>query len=254
MRNLSTPVSSGADPGFSNVLPRGSANLQNSLSSSPGSGGSDLRAFSVTTRQSVMRKNSRDVSAFMDRQQLVIKQLIQSLQIYIGYREQLVGDFDITKSPSSWSVYLMHAQALQSGINETFKGKPLFGDGVQPPIRIHLEQNGVMQKFDLPDPCFSACLSIQSFLAGVAGHKLPSVKLGNACMAELFNALMEVQHGRERLSALSKEMDRKASRLSARSLKFVQPKNHSSRHSWRDRFRHKFYSLFRLAAPVNSTA
>jgi len=161
------------------------------------------RSFSQRSRQSVMKDNHRDAFAFMDQQTKVLKDLIKQFQVYTGYREQLPIDFPSSQYPDAWSVYLMHAQAVQETISSRYLGKLLFGNGAQPPVRMHLDVKGKVEPFDLPDPTLLSMVSIRAFLAGVSDHRLPSVELGNACMAELLNALVEVQQGKEKLSKVS---------------------------------------------------
>ena len=149
-----------------------------------------------------MLNNARDAMGFVDSQQTAIKDLIKQLQIFNGYCEQLSCE-EFASCPSHvWSVYLMYAQAMQSGVNRCFMGKRLFGDGAQPPVRLHLESDGQVLPFDLPDPCLLAMPSIQSFLAGIAQHRLPSLLLINGCIAELLNALIEVQEKKVKLSRI----------------------------------------------------
>lgn len=163
-------------------------------------------SFSQLSRSSVMQKNVRQVSLFMDAQQSVIRELIKEFQIFVGYVEQLPRRGTDIDHSNSWSVYLMHAQSLHSAMKQTHQGKTLFGDGASPPVRVHLEEAGKVVPFDLPDPSLVSMISVRAFLSGVADHKLPSVALGNACMAELLNALIEIQQGRERLSCISKNL------------------------------------------------
>jgi hypothetical protein len=141
----------------------------------------------------------------MDEQQRVIKDLIMQFQIYIGYREQ-VPDGRLSKTSDTWSVYLMHVQSLQNAIKSEHKGKLLFSKGTEPPIRVHLDDGKQVSAFDLPDPSLTSMISVQSFLTGVLDHKLPSVDLGNACLADLLNALAEIQGGRMRLTQIQNQL------------------------------------------------
>jgi hypothetical protein len=164
-------------------------------------------SFSQRSRQSVMKDNFRDAFAFMDQQAKVIKSLIKQFQIFTGYREQLPRDFSSSQYPDAWSVYLMHAQAVQESMTSCFRGKALFGNGAQPPVRMHLEVKGKVQPFDLPDPTLLSMVSVRAFLSGVSDHRLPSVEVGNACMAELLNALVEIQQGKESLSRVASNLE-----------------------------------------------
>ena len=152
-----------------------------------------------------MLENANHARIFMDEQQRVIKDLIMQFQIYIGYREQ-VPDGRLSKTSDTWSVYLMHVQSLQNAIKSEYKGRLLFSKGSEPPIRVHLDDGKQVSAFDLPDPSLSSMISVQSFLTGVLDHKLPSVDLGNACLADLLNALAEIQGGRMRLTQIQNQL------------------------------------------------
>lgn len=164
------------------------------------------RRYSMKSRSSVMFDNGQESLRFIGQQAKVVQHLIQQFQLYVGYREQVVKDRSSTINKHAWGVYLMYVQSVHDAMKQTFQGKALFGDGVSPAIRIHLTQDNVIEPFDLPDPCLTSMISIRSFLAGIADHKLPSVELGNACMVELFNALAEIQQGRERLSIICSKL------------------------------------------------
>jgi hypothetical protein len=164
-------------------------------------------SFSQRSRQSIMKDNLRDAFAFMDQQAKVIKSLIKQLQIFTGYREQLPRDFSSSQYPDAWSVYLMHAQAVQESMTSCFRGKVLFGNGAQSPVRIHLGVKGKVEPFDLPDPTLLSMVSVRAFLSGVSDHRLPTVEVGNACMAELLNALVEIQQGKESLSRVASNLE-----------------------------------------------
>tara|TARA_B100002019_G_scaffold293142_1_gene318973 strand:- start:1177 stop:1953 length:777 start_codon:yes stop_codon:yes gene_type:complete len=180
------------------------------------------RTFSQSNRHTTMTRHSRDAALFIEQQQKVLCQLIKEFQIFVGYREQLPVRQRRAISSDTWSVYLMHAQSLQNAMKQTFMGKSLFGDGVQQPIRFHIEQEAGVSHFDLPDPKLVTMVSLQSFLAGVNDHNLPSVELGNACMSDLLNALVEVQDGRAHLNQISKNLSKRRKlqerKLSSRSI------------------------------------
>ena len=211
------------------------------------------QSFSQLSRSSVMRKNVKDASLFMDEQQRVLKQLVKEFQIFIGYREQLPKSQKDSINEHSWSVYLMHAQSLQSALKSTHMGKALFGDGAQPPIRFHFFKGDTVEPFDMPDPCLISMISIRSFISGISDHHLPSVKLGNACMAELLNALVEVQYGKERLQkhcqVLRDTNSRRNPRISLKNPSFLDP---SKATSWGDRILSCLSSALRFPHAANA--
>lgn len=208
-------------------------------------------SFSQRSRRTVMIDNARKASCYMEEQQRVVKELIKEFQIFTGYIEQLPKTGGLVDEANSWSVYLMHAQSLHSAMKRVFQGKALFGDGASPPVRMHLEQDSVVIPFDLPDPSLVTMISIRSFLAGVADHKLPSVDLSNACMAELLNALVDIQQGRERLSTSVTHLRKKAFLSNPHSRKSAKSLNCSDKsYSLVQRFLFGFQSIFRLTVPI----
>jgi len=258
MRNLSPNLSN--ESSVVSVPPRSSNVAAQVTVNSAQSVGQSLsieiqRSYSQLSRQSRMLENTYSVRSFMDEQQRVIKDLIKQFQIYVGYREQLPESTSATSS-DSWSVYLMHVQSLQAAMKQTHRGKALFSNGSQPPIRIHLEHEGSVSPFDLPDPSLSSMISVQSFLVGVLDHKLPSIELGNACMTDLLNALVEIQDGRSRFSKIQQHLSaRKASRRSLVSthISSAAPSTlQSSVPTWIEKMRLGFNHLFRPFLPGNA--
>ena len=178
----------------------------------------------------------------MDEQQRVIKDLIMQFQIFIGYREQ-VPDGRLSKTSDTWSVYLMHVQSLQNAMKSMHEGKPLFSKGTEPPIRVHLDDGEQVSAFDLPDPSLSSTISIQSFLAGVLDHQLPSVELGNACLADLLNALSEIQGGRMRLIQIQTQLSSRKRLLPIHAARDISRISQPSVPTWYDKVRQLSQSL-----------
>ena len=256
MRYLSTSSCVRTDtPGL--CLVHGSENAGSLLCKSPltqvsnSVGKSPNKSFSQVNRYSVMTKNLHEVTQFINQQQKALKQLIKEFQIFVGFREQLPGKRSGLVCQDSWSVYLMHAQSLQSTMKLTYMGKALFGSVAQSPIRLHVEENGTVTPFDLPNPCLESLISLRSFLAGVTDHSLPSIKLANSCIAELLNALVDVQKGREKLHRISKEMTKRKTHLRTRTLTLGQHLvlPHQSP-GWVEKFLNCIQSLFRHLQPA----
>ena len=257
MRNLHTSIPVGLATDNHSVETeiklRENSHTPVSLDKSSYSPPKNRNGFSQVTRNSVMQKNVLDASSFMDQQQRVLKQLIKQLQIFIGYREQLPKSQHESINEHSWSVYLMHAQSLQSALKSRYMGKDLFGNGIHSPIRFHLLKGDTVVPFDLPDPCLVSMISIRAFLGGISGHQLPSVKLGNACIAELLNALVEVQHGKERLQEFTHSIKKFAKKKTIRitqsegSYSFVAKTN-----SWSEKLLAGLNSVLRFAQPAST--
>lgn len=168
--------------------------------------GNTPTTYSQRSRQNVMLENTQQAIVFIKQQTKVVQNLIQQFQLYIGYREQLTEDRSLDAQKHAWGVYLMYAQSTQNTLKQTFNGKALFGDGISPPIRMHLEQSGETVPYDLPDPCLNALISIRSFLAGILDHQLPSVELANSCVVDLFNVMAEIQAARERFLVINRKL------------------------------------------------
>ena len=249
MRNLSKPPVVGSSVGVPPHSPtptsRGVGVVGiNKITNSP-LPSSKTSSFSQMSRSSVMQNNIRQISLFMDAQQSVVRELIKEFQIFVGYVDLLPMSCAEQDNSDSWSVYLMHAQSLHSAMKQTHQGKALFGDGASPPIRVHLEEAGSVVPFNLPDPSLVSMISVRAFLSGVADHKLPSVALGNACMAELLNALIEIQQGRERLSNISRDFKKPFSISTNTSKKLVQLSQIPCQScSWYEKFLIQVQSIF----------
>ena len=212
-------------------------------------------SFSQLNRQSRMLENISSVRSFMNVQQRVIKDLIKQIQIYVGYREQLPKTAS-SASSDSWSVYLMHIQSLQSAMKQAHQGKALFSNGGNPPLRVHLEHEGVVTPIDLPSPPLSSMISIQSFIAGVLDHKLPSIDLANACMADLLNALVEIQDARIRFCKINKKLSGNETRMKSLTnthlAKIGLPRPNPSVPTWYNKVRLGFLSFFKPLIPSNA--
>jgi len=207
-------------------------------------------AYSQKSRSCVMFDNAKQSIMFISQQARVVQHLIQQFQLYVGYREQLVRENSLSTNKHAWGVYLMYVQAVQDAMKGSYRGKALFGDGVSPPVRLHFQGKERVEPFDLPDPCLSAMISIRSFLAGVSDHNLPSVELGNACMVELFNALGEIQLGREKLTILSAELSRsRTAQPSGSQLGNIVRGRALGNRSWFLSVREKLVSLFDSRRP-----
>ena len=225
MRNLSPKNSNSPIP--SDIIanhyldPRRKCNLVNGAVNSMATENTQT-TYSQRSRQNVMIENTQQAILFINQQSKAVQNLIQQFQLYIGYREQLTEDRSLEARKHAWAVYLIYAQSIQNTLKQTFNGKALFGDGISPPIRMHLEQNGETVPYDLPDPCLNALISVRSFLAGILDHQLPSVELATSCVVDLFNVMAEIQSGKERFLVINRKLSARknipSSRISSTSI------------------------------------
>jgi hypothetical protein len=220
-------------------------------------GNKKLTSYSQFNRQSRMHENLCSVRSFMDEQQRVIKDLIKQFQIYVGYREQ-IPESTSAKPSDSWAVYLMHVQSLQTAMIQVHQGKALFSNGAHPPLRVHLEHEGIVTPFDLPSPSLSGMISIQSFITGVLDHKLPSIDLANACMTDLLNALVEIQDARIRFCEINKKLSRNKTRMNSLTnthlAKIGLPRPNPSVPTWYNKVGLEILSFLKPLLPSNSHA
>ena len=90
MRNLHTSTPVGLVPSNQSAEKpfnlRGSHSVSLNANTAVQNDESSHRSYSQLSRSSVMQKNVKDASLFMDEQQRVLQQLVKEFQIFIGYR------------------------------------------------------------------------------------------------------------------------------------------------------------------------
>ena len=116
-------------------------------------------SFSQINRRSVMCENAFLAQDFMDNQHKSINGLIKQLQLFLGYIEQIPTYRSNSCSKHTWSVYLMHAQALHSALHESYKGKKVFlGMGLARPLESTLSITVWLSLSTFPTLPLSACI------------------------------------------------------------------------------------------------
>lgn len=93
---------------------------------------------------------------------------------------------------NGWSIYLEAIAGLSEG---RFSNFPLFGDGTEPPIRVHLIQDGVALTHEFPIAQLLNCLSFKSLLhSGNLLHP-PSEDLLNSSTREVMQQMLITDRG-----------------------------------------------------------
>jgi hypothetical protein len=151
----------------------------------------DEKVFSTRSKYVAILENLHTSADYVREQQKALNEIIQQFQIFIGYLEQ--SDFSKGISTHAWSVYVMHAQVVDSCMNRTFDDKPLFNLDNTPPLRIHIPVDGEIEALDLPLPSIRSIIPLGAFLHGVSGRSMPSIGLLEDCMTAMTSTLLDIQ-------------------------------------------------------------
>ena len=158
--------------------PTGNLNLQAKNISSVKSRG----LLSSRSRQSAMISNLELGLEYTNKQYdhlVKINDYINQI-ISIYYKGRL--NFD-----NGWSIYLEAIAGLSEG---RFSNFPLFGDGTEPPIRVHLIQDGVALTHEFPIAQLLNCLSFKSLLHSGNSLQPPSENLLNSSAQEVMQQML----------------------------------------------------------------
>jgi len=93
---------------------------------------------------------------------------------------------------TGWSIYL---EAIAGLSEERFSNFPLFGDGTEPPIRVHLIQDGVALTHEFPIAQLLNCLSFKSLLYSGNSLHPPSESLLNNSSQEVLQQMLITDRG-----------------------------------------------------------
>jgi hypothetical protein len=161
------------------------------------------KVYSTRSKYVATLENLQKSADYVREQQKVLNEIIQQFQLLSGYLEQT----DSTKGVNThaWSVYLMHAQAVQNYMRQTFLGKPLFEQDHDVPLRIYAPVDGEMKSYDLPLPSLRSIIPLGAFLHGTLDRSMPSIGLLEDCMAAVTSCLLEVQGARIFISDATRE-------------------------------------------------
>ena len=158
--------------------PTGNHNLQAKNITSVRSEG----LLSSRSRQSTMTSNLELGLEYTNKQYdhlVKINDYINQI-ISIYYKGRL--NFD-----NGWSIYL---EAIAGLSEERFSNFPLFGDGTEPPIRVHLIQDGVALTHEFPIAQLLNCLSFKSLLHSGNSLHPPSEDLLNSSAQEVMQQML----------------------------------------------------------------
>ena len=151
-------------------------------------------AFSQTSRSTAMSRNFQDAMGFTNRQAEVLSTMISNLESYLSQTRENDEVGSLQES------YLLYARALEAGIGTCFRGKPLFDNLVDKPLRIHLQVRGEVRPIDLPNPQLSGVPALQGFILGAARGGIPSEALICECLSILMDFLLDIRTEQEKIN------------------------------------------------------
>ena len=153
-------------------------------------------SFSQLTKRSAMKRNLIDAISFMDDQESTLDQMIQQLRYFLDSMSSFACQ-DALKYE-----YLLQVEAIKNALDAQHRGKPLFDNMYDKPLRMHIELGGVVTPLDLPQPQLRSSPAIQGFISGVCCKQTPSEKLSNECLTILMDSILQVRCEKEKLNRL----------------------------------------------------
>jgi hypothetical protein len=200
MRNLHTSSHSGLEfNGDTSSIGRGSTlnqlqagKFKDAVASA--TQGNSNRSFSHESKWSVMLNNLRLGMNFIDKQNSNLHEMENSLRLWRGSLESRAE----RAAQSFFPETALYLQSILRLSEEKLFNHPLFGSGVEPPIRIHLVLRG--ERF-AQEVSVNPLLNKPGFCALVhsgMGASPPSFTHFDSCETEFLNALLQVrQNGDE---------------------------------------------------------
>ena len=163
----------------------------------------DPKVYSTRSRYVAILENLQKSADYVREQQKALNEIMQQFQLLTGYLEQTDTKDGI--STHAWSVYLMHVQVVQNCMKRTYSDKPLFDQGNQSPLRIHVPTDGEIVPYDLPLPSLRSIIPLGAFLHGTLDRAMPSIGLIEDCMSAITSCLLEIQSARILISDSTRE-------------------------------------------------
>jgi hypothetical protein len=179
-------------------------------------------SYSQLSRSSAMSRNLNDAIAFMDDQESTLDKMSQQLRDFLA---------SVNRNECQDALryeYLLYAEAMKSALYAKHRGKPLFDNMYDKPLRMHIELNGVVTPIDLPNPKLRSEPPVQGFIAGVSSGRVPSKQLVNDCLATFLDFIYQVRCEKEKIrTLLVNSKNRQFVRTSSQHLNFIpsQPKH-----------------------------
>ena len=193
MRNLHTQNDFGLELGHgASSIGRGNSPSQlqvgklNEITANPGQLDPN-RSFSNENKRAVMLRNLRQGMEFVDKQHANLYEMEHSLRFWRdGIRDKAL---DRTVPPET----VLYLQTILRLSEEKLYHHPLFGSGVEQPIRIHLSMRGERFHQEIPVIPLHNRPGFCALAHSGSGRVPPSTSHFDACETEFLNALLTVE-------------------------------------------------------------
>ena len=145
------------------------------------------RTFSHESKRAVMLRNLRQGMVFVDKQHANLLEMEQSLRFWRdGIRDK---PLDLAVPPET----VLYLQTILRLSEEKLYHHPLFGSGVEIPIRIHLSMRGERFQQEIPVIPLHNRPGFCALAHSGSGREPPSSSHFDACETEFLNALLTVE-------------------------------------------------------------
>lgn len=160
---------------------------------------SSMPPYSSISRQTVMVKNLKLGIDYKTKQYDHLSSINDYLNDIIGLSNSSRGSCS-----GSWVLYL---QSIASVSEATYFNLPLFGHGVEPPIRVHLVLKGTPRTFEFHVSELLNRPHFKSFVYSGVGVGAPSCKLLHDCLKETMDEQLKISFERSKAESILKELE-----------------------------------------------
>ena len=195
MRNLHTHNDSGLElGGGASSIGRGNSPVQlqvgklKGITANPEQLDSN-RSFSPESKRAVMLRNLRQGMEFVDKQHANLHEMEHSLRFWRDGVRERDKPLDRTVVPET----VLYLQTILRLSEEKLYHHPLFGSGVEQPIRIHLSMRGERFQQEIPVIPLHNRPGFCALAHSGSGRAPPSISHFDACETEFINALLSVE-------------------------------------------------------------
>lgn len=160
---------------------------------------STKRPFSDESKWSVMLRNLRQGIQFTEKQSSNLHEMEHALRLW----SESVRDRGRCAASAFVPETALYLQTILRLSEETLFNHPLFGSGVEPPIRIHLALRGERLTQEVHVVPLRNKPGFCSLAHSGSGSSPPTPSHFNTCRTELLNSLLQVEQNADEIKKLS---------------------------------------------------
>ena len=160
---------------------------------------SSMPPYSSKSRQTVMVKNLKLGIDYKTKQYNHLSSINDYLNDIIRLNISSRDSYS-----SSWVIYL---QSIATVSEATYLNFPLFGNGTEPPIRVHLVLKGTPRTFEFHISELLNRPHFKSFVYSGVGVGAPSCKLLHDCLKETMDEQLKILFERSKAESILKELE-----------------------------------------------